>query len=476
MLWTCLHIPDFSLQLLMRGTAAPGPLIVSSGGNRPIVLSCSNAACGFGIQAGMKVSAAVALAPQLTEHPRHPAAEHAALAGLANWAGQFSPVVSLNPPDAVLLDIEGSLRLFDGLRPLLLRLSAGLDEMGYAAAIATAPTPAAARLLARAGFASSVTRLDALPAALAALPLTLLDQPADIAERLRTMGVHTIGECLRLPREGLARRFGQHLLDELDRALGRLPDPRAPYQAPARYSARLVLPAPVHESEPLLFAARRLIVELCGYLQMKQAGITRLKLTLHHEERPDTVLRLAFSAPTRECARIVRLLRERLLRTELPARVDAIRFDGEELRPLAAQNLSLFPEDTPADEERWSIIDHLRARLGAQAVHGIVSYPDHRPETAWRTCEPGTASHRPAQAERPLWLLNHPRKLLDCDDQPLLDGPLTPISGPERIEGGWWDGQDVTRDYFVVRDAQGRKLWIFRRRQAGEWFLQGIFS
>lgn len=476
MLWACLHIPDFSLQLLTRATAASGPLIVSSGGNRPVVLSCNDVARRAGVAAGMKVSAAIALAPQLAEHPRDPAAERDALHGIANWAGQFSPLVSLAPPDEVLLEIEGSLRLFDGLRALLLRMSSGLSELGYAAAIAAAPTPGAARLLARAGLASSFTDRDALPDALAPLPLALLDQPAETAAMLTTMGVHTIGDCLRLPRDGLARRFGQVLLDELDRALGRQPDPREPYRAPSHYSARLVLPAPVHESEPLLFAARRLIAELTGYLRMKQAGITRLKLTLRHEDRPDTALRLAFSAPTRDSTRIVRLLRERLSHLELPDRVEAIRLDSEELRPLAAQNLSLFPEDTLPEEERWSIIDHLRARLGSAAVHGIAAHPDHRPETAWRACEPGAAPTRRTQAERPLWLLDRPRRLLERDDQPQLDGPLTLISGPERIEGGWWDGKDVARDYFVACDARGRRLWIFRQRQLGEWFLQGIFS
>jgi len=424
----------------------------------------------------MAVSAAVALAPDLIEHERDATVEAQALCAIANWAGQFTSVVSLSPPDAVLLEVQGSLRLFDGLRRLLLRIDEGLSAMGYSAAIAAAPTPTAAQLLARTGLASTVTDLNELPAALAPLPLALLDQPSETIRMLAIMGVDTIGACLQLPRDGLSRRFGQCLIDELDRALGRLPDPRVPHQAPVRYRGGLALPAPVAESEPLLFATRRLIVELAGYLHMKQAGVTRLKLALHHDDRPATVLRLALSKPSRDATRIVRLLRERLMRLQLPDRVEVIQLDGEEERPLQSQSLSLFPEDTPPEEERWSIIDHLRARLGADAVYGMTSSPDHRPEAAWRTCEPGAAARSFVYAERPLWLLDQPRKLLEQEDQPMLEGPLTLVSGPERIEGGWWDGHDVERDYFVASDTCGRRFWIFRRRHEAGWFLQGIFA
>ena len=477
MLWTCLHFPDLSLQLLQRGAAVPGPLVISSGGNQPVVLSCNPPARDRGVTPGMKMSAAIALAPDLAERTRDATAERHALERIAAWASQFTPTVSLHAPDAVLLEIEASLRLFEGLRALLLRMSEGLSELGYAAAIAAAPTPGGARLLARNGMSRSITDPEALQEALAGLPLALLDQPPETLRMLSVMGVRTLEACLALPRDGLARRFGQGLLDEIDRALGRLPDPRQAYVAPSRYKARLVLPAPVYETEPLLFAAKRMLLELTGALRMQQAGVTRLRLTLHHEERRPTVVTLGFSSPSRDPQRILRLLRERLGRIELSQRVEAIQLDSEEARPLQSHNLSLFPEDKPPEEERWSLIDHLRARLGVDAVYSIASHPDHRPESAWRVCEPGAARYGGALAARPLWLLDQPRRLRMEEQAPVLDGPLTLLGGPERIEGGWWDGHDVARDYFVAADAQGRRVWVFRERQAERsWFLQGIFA
>jgi protein ImuB len=508
MLWVCLHFSDFSLQLWLQGLRDPGPAVITTGGNRPEVFSCNPPARSRGIAPGMTVSAAVALAPDLIQRPRDLLAEQQTLERIAAWAGQFTSKVCLAPPNALLLEIQGSLRLFNGLRSLLLHLGGGLSDLGYAATIATAPTSTGARLLASAGMNSTVTDIARLEPMLAGLPLILLDQPEETTHMLAVMGVHTIGECLALPRDGLARRFGQALVDELDRALDRLPDPRKPYLPPTRYSARLVLPAPVYETEPLLFAAKRLIMELAGFLRMKQAGITKLKLTLHHEGSKPTIVKLGFAVPSRDPQRILTLLRERLSGLELhgfklPDRVEAITLVSEETRPLGSRNLSLFPEDRLPEEQQWLIIEHLRARLGVEAVHSIASHPDHRPELSWRVCEPGgrndlkeptasplgplsTASPSGSSSTAsppgslstasPLWLLETPRRLQVMDDAPALDGPLTLLTGPERIESGWWDGNDVGRDYFIAEDTSGTRCWIFREHNSTSWYLQGLFS
>ena len=48
--------------------------------------------------------------------------------------------------------------------------------------------------------------------------------------------------------------------------------------------------------------------------------------------------------------------------------------------------------------------------------------------------------------------------------------------GPERIETGWWRGQDIHRDYYIVETDAGTRLWIFRRHEDGRWFLHGSFE
>jgi protein ImuB len=76
--------------------------------------------------------------------------------------------------------------------------------------------------------------------------------------------------------------------------------------------------------------------------------------------------------------------------------------------------------------------------------------------------------------------LPRPRPLPERNAVPLHeDGPLALLAGPERIESGWWDGDDVARDYFVARTPKASVVWIYRERgalQGGQWYLHGLFA
>lgn len=477
MLWAALRFPDLSLQLHQRGAAACGPMIIQEAGKRAFVLSCNEAAARAGIRPGMPVSAAHALTQRLDIRIRNPAKEAAALAGIAAWAAQFTPTVSLASTDEVLIEISGCLRLFGGLRALSARIRAGLAELGYRAIVAVAPNPTAALLLARDGIDTSVGDRRQLRPVLARLRLSLLDQPAPTIALLASMGVHTIRDWLSLPRDGLARRFGQGMLDEVDRALGLLPDPRPPFVAPDHCCVSLDLPAPVQETEPLLFAAKRLILELTGHLAQRQIGVMRLRLDLEHARHAATPVLVGLSAPSRDAAHLVMLLREKLATTDLPEAVESLALMAGETRALGPHNATLFADGRPSREERWRLVEHLRARLGTGAVHGLEMFPDHRPERAFRRTLPGRAGDGRCDLHRPLWLLARPLALRASATAPRTQAPMTLLDGPERIETGWWDDFDVQRDYFVARDAAGTKLWLFRERTGRrDWFLHGIFA
>src|SRR4051812_12093860 len=151
MLWAALRFPDLSLQLYQRGAAACGAAacdatIVQEAITRPFVLSCNKAAATAGIRPGMAVSAAYALTHRLNVRIRNPDKEAKALAGIAYWATQFTPTLSLASPNEILMELSGCLRLFGGLRRLSGRIRAGLAELGYRAIVVVAPTPGAALL------------------------------------------------------------------------------------------------------------------------------------------------------------------------------------------------------------------------------------------------------------------------------------------------------------------------------------------
>ncbi len=468
MLWIALHLPSLPLEVFSRSLPASLPFAVfEKQGSRTRLIACNVAANASGIQPGMTVSAAQALEAALVVRVRNPVAEQESLDGIAAWAGRFTPSVSPQPPNGVLLEVESCLRLHRGLDNLLGRVRSGLAEMGYASTIACAPTAHGAWLLAQAGQEIVVREASRLEEVLAGLPVRLLNQSQETLSSLEMVGAYTLGDCLRLPRAGMARRFGPGLLDELGRALGSLPEAREFFVPPPEFGRRLELPAPVHEAEALLFAARRLLPELEGYLNLRQAGVQELELVCSHDRKQDTIIKLGFVKPTRSVERMQLLLRETLAKTRLSAPVHTMALHAGQILPLNFSNADLF-QDGDTVEDGSLLLERLRIRLGKDALFGIVPHADHRPERAWRRCGPGERDKHKIPVQRPLWLLQRPEH---CRE-----GRLVLKSGPERIESGWWDGSDAVRDYYVAQDGSGSRLWVYCDRISGEWYVHGLFA
>ena len=485
MLWLALRFASLPLEVYARAARASAALAVS--GSQFEIIACNEAARGRGIKCGMPVAAASALAADLHVVPRDIAAEKAALERIAAWAIQFTPAVSLAHPDEVLLEIAGSLTIFGGLKNLWREITTGLSALGYAASVACAPAPLAAQWFARAGLEVRLRHADALGASLPDLPIEAARPGADALALLQNVGVKTVSDCLALPRDGLAKRLGQNFLDDLDRARGAIPDPRIFFVPPTVFMAAQPLSAPAQEAEMLLFAARRLLVELCGFLTATANGAQRLTFTFSHHRREATRLTLSLVVATRDADHLTNVLRERLERTALPEPATAIALESELLLPLASRNLTFLPEAGQQEEAAAQLIERLRARLGDPSVLGLKRFPDHRPECAWRACMPGgrmndgdggvASASAALTVGRPLWLLGEPRPLSEVAAAPCYDGRLTLLAGPERIESGWWDGHDVTRDYFVASNSSEALLWIYRERNANaRWFLHGFFA
>ena len=480
MLWLALHFPALALDVCTRGAHTPLPIAVaSSPGNNAVILAGNHSAQHRGVRPGMPLPAACALSSELVVMARDVAAERAALERVAAWAIQFTPAVSLTQPAGVLLEIEGSLKLFGGLNRLCARIENGLAELGYSFVLACSPTPLAAQFFARAGLAARIRHRDALRAGLGQLSVDTFDLPHESGILLRAIGARTLDDCLRLPRDGVARRLGQEFLDTLDRALGHIPDPRPRFVPPADFAATLTLPAPVLEAGQLLFAARRLLAELCGFLSATGNGAQCLAFALAHENHAETRFTLDLTAATRDLEHLVSVLRERLGRLALPCPAVAITLKSQLLLPAPPRNLSFLPDGREHAEAAGRLIERLRARLSTGAVKGLGTAADHRPERAWQICEPGNlrGAQEARPLARPLWLLASPQPLREIKAMPHYQGPLALLAGPERIESGWWDGDDIGRDYFIASDSAQALLWVYReRRHDGGWYLHGFFA
>lgn len=489
-LWLCLGLPRLALEA--RGIWAEEERQCGLIGGDGRVVLANDAAVAAGIVPGLPLNAALALCPGLVALARDETAEAAVLTRLAAWAGAFTSMVSLAPPAALLLEVRGSLRLFGGLEPLRERVRRALDRTGHAGRDAVAPTPLAALWLARAGETEAVTELSALAGRLGGLRPAVTGWPQATLEKLQSLGVETLADCLRLPRDGFARRVGRGPLADLDRALGRLADPRPVFRLPPRYHAEIELPAETDDTARLVRVAEGLFVELEGFLRACQRAVIRIVVRFRHLDHPPSALGIGLAAPGLEAARFTRLFIERLERLALPAPVIALSVEAEPGEALVPACAGLFG-DEPGTDAGLQLVERLRARLGREVVQGLAVRDDHRPEAAWAVREPGLASW-PAtasrvavaavalpRAARPNWLLDPPRRLRSRGGRPWHEGELLLERGPERIETGWWDGQGVARDYWVARTPAGARLWIFRERPGAvdtppQWFLHGVFG
>ncbi|HSQ71046.1 MAG TPA: DNA polymerase Y family protein, partial [Rubrivivax sp.] len=211
-----------------------------------------------------------------------------------------------------------------------------------------------------------------------------------------------------------------------------------------------------------------------------------------------TELRVELAEPALDAAHLQLLLRERLGRCQLAAPTLELQLRCSHLVASPAPNGELFPTRASEAVGLVRLLERLRARLGDEQVQRLEPVADHRPERASRSvpaqgtlpARAGTAVAAAAALQampalphhRPAWLLPEPLPLAERGALPLLEGrPLQLVSGPERIEAGWWDGAPAVRDYFIAQAEDGSLVWLYRGRlpaAAGEagWFLQGRFG
>jgi protein ImuB len=476
MLWLCIALSQLPLEAL-RSEETDQPLVVTAceGSARWIV--CANPAAEQArLKPDMNYTVALALCPAVQKLERSPTAESAALERLAAWAYQFSSTVILGevPLDfrqarsnALWLEIGGSLKLFGGFRTFIAALERELALLHYSYQLGIGPTLEGAALLARAGIRVVVPSPTALQLRIRNLPIAHLSLEPQIAGALHTSGVRTIGLLLELPRDAVIRRFGVAVGNFLDRLIGVIADPRPVFRLPARYAARFDFEFDVKSTEALLFPLRRMLHEFAGFLRARDTGVQHFTITFAHRDAAGTSLDIGLSLADRDANRFLTLVRERL---ELPAPTIGLRLAADRFAMPAALQADLAHGSLQQNEELAHTIDRITARLGAQHVHALRQVADHRPEASWTAAPLQATRDTPQFPERPLWLLQEP-KPLQLSVMPQI------VSGPERIEGGWWDAGDLQRDYYIVHLSNGADLWVYRDLgERGGWYLHGFWS
>ncbi|MFM0015573.1 MULTISPECIES: Y-family DNA polymerase [Paraburkholderia] len=347
-----------------------------------------------GVHAGQSRSYALALAPGLKMLAADTARETQAFEAMALALLTYTPKVSLGHAHTLLLEVGSGLRLFGGLRALLSRVSATVAEFGYTARIACAPTAWGAWLLAQAhadrqGHRWHVIKETSLARVLDRLSVLLLPVSQANCDAFTHVGCTTLADLRQLPRSGVVRRFGSGILDLLAQAYGARPDPRESFRAPASFHAQLELPSRVDNADALLFAARRLIVQLAGWLSAHHAALSGYTLLLEHElasrHAPKTSsLKVAWAIPSRDAEHLIWLLREKLNQTVLVAPVIELKLVADQIGEYAGRSDTLFPMPESDGDSIARLLERLSARLGPENVLQMSVQDDHRPERAMR--------------------------------------------------------------------------------------------
>jgi protein ImuB len=482
-LWLCLAFPDLPLEALAMAAEAP-VAVVEQIGSASSVLSCNAAARAQGVASGLPVNAALALSPELCLYDREAHREALLLEQLCVLARGFTPVVNVASESALLLEMKGSLPLFGGLQPLLRALRHAFQS--YRVCMASSPAPQAALWLVQAGAELHLDDMN--DPRLRSLPVSALNWPERQQKQFSRIGVKTLGECVRLPRDGFAKRFGVICLQELDRGFGRRPDLRPACAEQETFDSLLELPMETSAYQQIAVVLDEHLLKLETFLRQRQLAVQQFRISLLQRafvidmgtQNSITEVDIGVLNPQPGVEGLAELIALRFERIELTAPVYAVQLCATAFFSLDENQLSAADDAFPdprieavgnqhhaAGGRALRLIEMLRQRMGYQCVYSLSAEADHRPECAWKKSEPlkvNTAAIRTV-VSRPIWLLDEPKLLSAPDTLPLQ---------PERIESGWWDGADTQRDYFQWRHRSGQRCWVFRD-EAG-WYLHGLFG
>ena len=461
-------------------------------------------AARLGLTVGLSLSDARARVPGLTVFGHDPAADRRLLERLAAGALRYTPMVALDPPDGLVLDISGCHHPFGGEQGLAEDAGRRLEAAGMTSRMALAGTSAAARALAR----YPRTHEDEA-AAIRALPVAALELEDDSSLALMRAGLKTVGDMAARPMAGLAARFGGPAVDRLRHLLGEVERPIVPIRPPAPVTAQRRFAEPVAKTEYALSVLGELVAEAGEAMARRHVGGRRFDATFFRSDGMTRTLTVETGRPVRDAASVIRLIGERVEGLSDPIDpgfgFDLIRLDVPVIESLDAAQLKL--EGGSAGEMQVAaLIDRLSTRLGRDRVRRMVPVDSHIPEQA-QIALPAVETVKPApwpacEAEqppsRPIHLFDPPQPIEVMAEVP--DGPphrfrwrrnsyiIRRFEGPERIATEWWRRKDgavdrpgLTRDYYRVEDVRGRRFWIFRHGLYGEkaqpgWYLHGLFA
>lgn len=426
------------------------------------------------------------------------AADAAALERITLWAlTQYSPLVAIDAPDGIVMDTEGADHLQGGEQNMLTATANRFRAKSLTARVAIADTWGAARACARAiARETFIVPKGETARAVERLPISLLRLPEKVVSDLWKLGFQSIGQLSATARAPLALRFGPEIGRRLDQMYGRMPEPIDPIRTPDIVEVSKAFAEPIGAADTINRYVADLVGKLVGELEKRGHGVRRTDLIVEKVDGTRQAIRAGTARPSRDVAWLTKLLRDRTEKIEPGFGIERLSLVAAMSEPLEeVQKASSLVEDEVTDV--FPLIDVFASR--GQRVYRVTPVASDVPERSVRRLDPAAAAVGATWTQhwpRPVRLLARPELIEVIALMP--DHPPVSITwrgkrrrvkradGPERIFGEWWrrDAEyDAVRDYFVVEDESGERLWIFRSGDGVDpatgshrWFMHGIFA
>jgi protein ImuB len=482
--FTSIWLPRWPVDRLKQrsSAAAVGPFaLIQTIGNTARLYATNVVANRMGLTSGMTLADAMSLVPSLQTGHADPTGDLAALCHLADWTCRWSPWVSVDGDDGLILETTGCDHLFGGEQAMLDKMQAAFRQMHVSVRLAVADTPAAAWGWARFGATGILPSRPASIEPLNALPVAALRIDHQTTDTLKSLGLKTVGAISSLPRASLTKRLGPHLLRRLDCMMGNEHEPISPRQQPAPWRSRANMLEPIQTRDAIDQVVEQLLTALCGLLEQYHVGARQLALHCYRVDGDVQTIRIGTSYPSRSVKHLSRLFRDPLdgmmpgfgFEVFILEAVSADQFDAEQA------NL----EATHQSDSRYAqLIVRLRGRLGNSAVFRYEPVSRHTPELSCVRVSPLAKANAemPRRQPRPVRQFQAESIEMESTGEAFvwkrIRRRIALAVGPERVFGEWLDdGMNVVaRDYFRLEDEVGRRYWVYRSE--GKWFVQGMFG
>lgn len=463
--WLFLHFPNLQLDALFSQQTDLAITIVDN--KRFTVKQCNQLAASQGIKLGMGLGSASALCQDLQVHPYDAIVEQQTLSHIAQWLYSVTSDICLYPPQSLLLKVTDMLSLYGGLESYWQQLSAHLQRLNLNFSYSMGFSPLSAMMLAKADAQLLTLDKELLQQAIASFPIQAAELPSKQIEKLARVGIATIQDLIDIPVQELARRFDIELVNYVGRLMGQFRHPIDFYHPPEKFVCYQELLFDIENIQWLEKPLTKLLEKLEQFLLMRNQVGYELVLVLHQRDHQDGQVQFSSASGDYLASRWLTLCKLTLESLQLEAPVQGLTLKLHRSGELESSSVDLF-KGVQGAQTSLELIGLLQAKLGKSCVHKVAHSDDPRPENATTLSDP-TLTHTKAiisQRLRPNIILPKPEALTE---------KVSLMQGPERIASGWWDGNEVVRDYFIARGHTGRWLWIFRTQQK-QWFIHGLFS